>query len=335
MELLTRLELGYTIGKSAFLGSRPFLLYFKPTARCDLRCEICNRWKDHSSSEEELSLEQIRQMLAKFRRAGAVVLTLWGGEPTLRKDLPEILGAAKDLGFRTSMCTNSNALAKTGHRYLPLLDVLLCSLDGYGATHDRMRGVDGLFDRVVSGIGTATHYNHLDVKIWATVHRENLRQIEQLAGLARDLGTGIAFFPVSPIAGYNNDTVPSPAELRDAFTLIKRLKAEGLPIRNPDRVLDIMLNSAPFKCNFGRIAIHLDHRGHVYSCEDPAGTPLHMWGDVTGFEPLERYRSREFQEVVTRLESCDRCRLPCVVELADSLPASLANMFIKPWESRR
>jgi len=311
------------------------LLYFKPTARCDLRCEICNRWKDHGSSDEELSLDQIRGMLTKFRRAGAAVLTLWGGEPTLRKDLPEILEVAQELGFRTSMCTNSSALVRKGHRFLHLLDVLLCSLDGIGGTHDRMRGDDGLFDRVVAGIEMANTHEHLDVKIWATVHRANLDEIEQLAGLAQDLGVGIEFFPISPIVGYNNDTVPSREELHVAFTLIKRLKAEGLPIRNPDRVLDIMRDSARFKCNFGRIAIHLDHRGRVYSCEDPAGTPLHMWGDVAGFEPLECYRSREYREVVDRLASCDRCRLPCVVELAGSLPASLAGMFLKPWRSRR
>lgn len=153
MNLIKRLELGFTIGKSAFIDRRPFLLYFKPTAGCDLRCEICNRWANHDSSrDEELSLDQISEMLAKFRRAGAVVLTLWGGEPTLREDLPDILGVARELGFRTSMCTNSSALARKGHRFLHLLDMLLCSLDGFGKTHDRMRGLDGLFDRVVAGI---------------------------------------------------------------------------------------------------------------------------------------------------------------------------------------
>lgn len=331
MKLLERLELGYIIGKSAFVDRHPFLLYFKPTAACDLRCEICNRWADHDRSrDEELPLDQISEMLTGFRRAGAAVLTLWGGEPTLREDLPDILGVAKKLGFRTSMCTNASALARKGHRYLHLLDVLLCSLDGFGKTHDRMRGLDGLFDRVVAGIGKATARTSLDTKIWATVHRRNLDELEQLAVLARELGAGIEFFPVSPIAGYNNDVVPSREELRVAFTMIKRLKAEGLPIRNPDRVLNIMKDGARFKCNFGRIAIHVDHRGRVYSCEDPAGTPQHMWGDVTGFRPMECYRSREYREVVDRLASCACCRLPCVVELAGNLPASLAGMFLKP-----
>jgi len=329
--LTNTLKMSYRIGRNAFLSPKPFLLYFKPTARCDLRCNICNRWKDNSTSEQELSLEQIQSMLTKFYNAGASVLTLWGGEPTLRKDLAEILHAAKQIGYRTSMCSNCNSLGKKSDRILPHLDTLLCSLDGLGKTHDEMRGINGLFDRVVNSIKLATEYDHCRVKIWSTVHVNNLDQIEGLAELAKDLSVGIEYFPVSPIVGYNNEMVPSSDDLQDAFARIKGLKRDGFPVWNPDRVLDKMQTGSEFKCNFARIAIHMDHEGNVYTCENPAGTPLHQWDHYENIDLGALFRSTQYKEVTDNLASCGQCRLPCVLELADELPVALAGMFMQSF----
>ena len=322
-------RMSLALARSALLAPRPFLLYLKPTARCDLRCAICNRWKESSSTEEELSLDEIKRVLAKFRAAGAEIVTLWGGEPTLRRDLPEILAEAKRLGMRTSMCTNCNSLAKKADAVLPNLDTLLCSLDGYGETHDAQRGVPGLFDRVMAALAEAKRFPHLRLKIWATVHTRNAGQQERLAQLAREHGAWIEFFPVSRIPGYNNATVPDAAMLAEVFAEVARLKRAGYPVWNADRVIDKMARNAPFRCNFGHASIHMDHKGTVYSCEDPAGTPIHVWGPLAGIDLEELYASAEFKAVAKRLESCGRCRLPCVVELADNLTADLGSMFLQ------
>ncbi len=329
---IVRLTREIAIG--AWVKPRPFLLYLKPTARCDLRCEICNRWKQQADSSRELSLAEIEEILVKFRRAGSVVLTLWGGEPTLRRDLPDILAMAKGMGLRTSMCSNCNALYRKAERIVPHLDVLLCSLDGLGEVHDEMRGVRGLFRRVVRSIEAARRFDHCDVKVWATVHSRNLHQIEDLAVFAREMGVGIEYFPVSPIGEYNDGTLPDRAALRDVFDHVQALKARGFPIRNPDRVLDIMGSSRPFSCNFGRIAIHLDHEGNVYSCEDPEGNPLFSWGHHSSFDPMAVFDSELFEKVSTGLRRCNKCRLPCSVELAGNLPVALAGMFRRSIENQ-
>ena len=329
------LRLSCRIADGAWVRRRPFLLYYKPTARCDCRCSICDRWRRQTRADEELPLDTVREILGRFRRAGATVLTLWGGEPLLRKDLPEVLAAAKELGFRTSMCTNCNALAKRADEVAPLLDVMLCSLDGRRELHDELRGMPGLFDRAVAGIRAATRHPGCDVKIWAVLHRRNVGDVEPLARLSAELGVGIEFFPLSPIAGYNDELVLRPDECEQAFAAVQELQRQGLPVRNPPRVLRIMRTGRAFRCNFPRIAIHLDHRGNVYSCEDPQGTPLHPWGGAAEFEPVTRYATREFRDVTRRLMSCNRCRLPCVVELADSLPRALAGMFLSRTSRRR
>lgn len=331
MKLGRALGMGLKIGEELWLRRRPFLLYLKPTPRCDLRCVTCNRWQERPDRGEELSLDAIREILAKFRRAGCVVLTLWGGEPTLRRDLPEILAEAKRLGMRTSICTNANHLETRAADILPHLDVLLCSLDGHGALHDEMRGVDGLFERVVRGIEAAKREGGgTEIKVWASVHPLNVSQLEPLARLAADLGVGIEFFPLSTIGGYNDTLLLEGERLSQAFGEVLRLKREGLPVRNTTRALRLMQTGEAFACNFGRISIHVDHRGRVYSCEDAAGAPLHVWGDHSSFDPRATYASAEFHEVAERLRGCGRCRLPCVVDLSNNLPRALAGMFFRP-----
>ena len=332
--MLNTLRLSYDIATNAFIKSHPFLLYFKPTARCNLRCKSCNRWMENTSIKEELPIEEIRKIFLKFRKAGCAVLILWGGEPTLRSDLPQILEEAKKVGLRTSMCTNCLLLPKKAAQILPNLNVLLCSLDGYGKSHDEFRGVPGLFESVVNAIEIASSsYPGCYIKIWASIHKKSLNDIEELVNLAKKFHVGIEFFPISLIEGYNDDLVADADDLKKVFKEIIAFKRAGDPIRNPYRALKMLENAQPFSCNFGRIGIHLDHRGNVYSCEDSAGTPRHSWCNYKDFDPPAVFNSLEFKQVVRDLKKCNLCRLPCVMELSGSLMRCLPEMFFekKRW----
>jgi MoaA/NifB/PqqE/SkfB family radical SAM enzyme len=311
-----------------WIKRRPFLLYLKPTARCDLRCLICNRWQQPETKDTELSLEEIRAILQKFRQAGCVVLTLWGGEPTLRRDLSEILQEAKSLGFKTSMCSNCNSLARKADQLLPYLDILLCSLDGLGTVHDEMRGVNGLFERVVQSIQVASRFQNCEVKIWASVHRRSREQIAPLAALAAELGVGIEFFPLAAIDEYNDGLLLDTQEEQRTFAEVWQLKKQGAPIRNTDRGLKLLRDHQAIQCNFGRISIHVNQHGQVYSCEDSLGRPYHQWGDWRSFSPGAVFGSAEFHQVAHRLRQCQGCRLPCAVDLSGNLTAALVNLSL-------
>ena len=56
------------------------------TYRCNSRCSMCNVWKNPSLPEEEVSLETLAKIPDNI---GTINLT--GGEPTLRRDLGEIV----------------------------------------------------------------------------------------------------------------------------------------------------------------------------------------------------------------------------------------------------
>ena len=72
------------------------------TNRCNLRCPICFANAAASGTLYEPTFEEIRQMLVNLRNEKpipAVAIQYAGGEPTVRKDLPELIKLAKEEGF--------------------------------------------------------------------------------------------------------------------------------------------------------------------------------------------------------------------------------------------
>ncbi|MFH0714346.1 MAG: radical SAM protein [Candidatus Diapherotrites archaeon] len=72
------------------------------TNRCDLSCWYCFFYAKSGDPVYEPSMEQLRAMLENLRSEKPIAtnaLQLTGGEPTLRKDLPEIVEMARELGF--------------------------------------------------------------------------------------------------------------------------------------------------------------------------------------------------------------------------------------------
>jgi hypothetical protein len=82
------------------------------TNRCNLSCWYCFFYAREGERIYEPSLEQIRNMLRNLRRRkplGADVVQLTGGEPTLRRDLIDIIRIAKEEGYRHLM-VNTNGI---------------------------------------------------------------------------------------------------------------------------------------------------------------------------------------------------------------------------------
>ena len=77
-------------------------LFLELTVRCNERCLHCgSRCGDVAS--DELTVEQYRTFLEQVKEdmtTKGKMLDITGGEPLLRKDFFDILGAAHELGFQ-------------------------------------------------------------------------------------------------------------------------------------------------------------------------------------------------------------------------------------------
>lgn len=86
------------------------------TNRCNMKCPVCFANAAVSKRLYEPSFEEIRQMLRNLRNNKPVptpAIQYAGGEPTVRKDIVELIKLAKEEGFvHTQIATNGVKLAK-------------------------------------------------------------------------------------------------------------------------------------------------------------------------------------------------------------------------------
>lgn len=150
----------YPCVKKIFLkGGLPLQLIYFVTRRCNLRCSHCFLWQELNQPSDELSVEEVSQIARSI--PALLSLSLTGGEPFLRPDLPQL---AKAFCQRTKvmyLTLFSNGLLP--ERIAAMVEEILAecgpvavnfgtSLEGLGEEHDRARGVEGAFKRTVETI---------------------------------------------------------------------------------------------------------------------------------------------------------------------------------------
>ncbi len=157
--VLARLPLYHAFRASGWPRLRPLTMSFVVTDRCNSRCKTCRigeRYlEDPSVADGELTLAEYRRLLPTIGRVEWV--TLSGGEPFQRKDFPELAVAlASALGPRVvNVPTNGTFVHAAVEGVRRILAgtrarlVINVSVDAVGADHDRVRGFQGNFDRLL------------------------------------------------------------------------------------------------------------------------------------------------------------------------------------------
>ncbi|MCP4136633.1 MAG: radical SAM protein [bacterium] len=86
----------------------PVLSEIALTYRCQNRCDFCYASSPYRGEEfREMATAEVKEVIQKIHRDAHVpTISFTGGEPTLRKDLPELVAYANGLGMRTNLITN-------------------------------------------------------------------------------------------------------------------------------------------------------------------------------------------------------------------------------------
>jgi PqqA peptide cyclase len=88
----------------------PLWLLAELTYRCPLHCVFCYNPLNYAENRNELSTAQWIDVMQQARKLGAAQLGFSGGEPLLRDDLEELIGAAHGLGYYTNLVTSGIGL---------------------------------------------------------------------------------------------------------------------------------------------------------------------------------------------------------------------------------
>jgi MoaA/NifB/PqqE/SkfB family radical SAM enzyme len=203
----------------------PLVANYYLTYRCNARCHFCDIWA--LDPKEEASLETIVSNLKDLKRLGVKYVDFTGGEPLLKKEAPEIYRAAKQLGFITSMTSNTILYPKRAKEIQGLVDYLNFSLDGGDAeTHNQSRGV-AIFDTLVESVALAKSLGEYPV-LNHTVTAQNYDRIGEVAELGLKLGARVWLNPAfTAYANYNNKKNPTPEMVRAIETAAKKYNNLG------------------------------------------------------------------------------------------------------------
>lgn len=100
-------------------------VWLQITSKCNQTCDYCYM-SASKESHEKLTVEQIRRVFEVSARQGAKTMLISGGEPTIVRELPEILTmSVEDFGFTTYLVTNGSGITEKLAALIKKLGVLV------------------------------------------------------------------------------------------------------------------------------------------------------------------------------------------------------------------
>lgn len=252
------------------------------TNRCDLRCFYClpEKFRDFSEPAEWLTFDEIERVIAAFASLGVSKVRITGGEPLVRKNLPQLAGrltvipGIDDL----SLSTNAVGLARQAHALrdagIARVNVSLDSL-----RPERFREITkGKLERVLDGLMAAKSAGLAPVKINMVVMRGiNDDEVEEMVEFC--IGHGftlrlIETMPVGQTGRQATDHYIDLQEIRDRlerrYTLLPGIMPGGGPARYVQvagthlRIGFITPMSQHFCASCNRVRLSAD--GRLYLC---------------------------------------------------------------------
>jgi len=156
--------------------AKPMEISIMVSKRCNARCLMCNFWEEH---EDHLTSDEIIACLSDLKAwiGDSFFVQVSGGEPLIFKGIFDIFSYCAANRIICKISTNGYALTdvicdKIIESKLPYLSV---SLDSHlKEVHDRMRGIDGIFERAVHGIKYLAEHSDITLGISVVLSSENV-----------------------------------------------------------------------------------------------------------------------------------------------------------------
>jgi 12,18-didecarboxysiroheme deacetylase len=215
---------------------RPVVVW-NVTRRCNLKCIHCYAHAENKHFDNELSTEQGKELINDLADFGSPVMLFSGGEPLVRKDLPQLAAYAVEKGMRAVISTNGTLITPTMARTLKEigLSYVGISIDGMQEINDRFRGVKGAFKSALEGIKNSQNAG-IKVGLRFTVNKFNVDEIPNIFQLLEEMDIPRVCFYHLVYAGRGSEMVKedlSHEGTRKAVDLIinetKRLFDKGKP----------------------------------------------------------------------------------------------------------
>jgi pyrroloquinoline quinone biosynthesis protein E len=297
----------------------PLGLLAELTHRCPLGCPYCSNPLALDKRSDELDTQTWARVFAEAAGLGVLQVHLSGGEPAARRDLPEIVKAARDARLYSNLITSAVGLTAQGLAKLAdagLDHVQISIQDSDEKSADHIAGYDGASARKralaaeVVGLG-------LPLTVNMVVHRANIGRIEAMVDLALSLGATrveIAHVQYYGWALKNRATLmPSREQVDAALRTVEALRKAHHGAIVIDAVVPDYYARFPKPCvgGWGRRSLNVTPAGKVLPCHAAEVIPgLEFW-NVREHSLAEIWRASpafmEFRGSDWMQEPCKSC----------------------------
>jgi len=264
----------------------PLGLLAELTHRCPLGCPYCSNPLAMDRREDELDAATWARVFREAAALGVLQVHLSGGEPASRRDLVDIVAAARDAGLYTNLITSG--IGVTHQRLSELADagldhVQISIQDSEPKSADRIAGYEGAYARK-RGLAVAVIGLKLPLTVNIVVHRANISRVDELVAMALDMGASrveIAHVQYYGWALKNRAALmPTREQVEKAVAVIEPLRKQHHGRIVIDAVVPDYYARFPKPCvgGWGRRSLNVTPAGRVLPCHAAESIPgLEFW----------------------------------------------------------
>lgn len=255
---------------NTLIKKKPIFAAWHITYRCNLKCKFCSFWKNDVDVSRELSVKDFAESSEKLTKLGVRVVNLAGGEPFVRKDLPDIIRAfTKEhiviINSNGSLINKDNARAiwEAG------TDVMNISIDFFSKEkHDLYRGANS-YDKAIKAIEYLCETRlrkSQKVAMQAILSMENYHEFEDMVKLAERLEVDFTFNPYRP-GEHEVDLSIKNYDLKFLYDLKKKYKCFKATNYALQKTEEFVKKGYVPDCGMGKYMIAIDPYGNIGPCE--------------------------------------------------------------------
>jgi pyrroloquinoline quinone biosynthesis protein E len=252
----------------------PLAVLLEMTHRCPLQCGYCSNPIEMERAGNELTTQEWKKVLTELAEIGVLQVHFSGGEPTVRKDLAELIRHATVAGLYTNLITSAvlftrNKLAELADAGLAHIQISFQANDATLA--NRIGGFKNGHAKKLEAAKWARELG-LPLTVNAVMHRQNLHELPQMIDLAVALDADrmeVANVQYYGWALKNRAALMPTVEQIDAATNVVEAARDRLKgIMEIDYVVPDYYATRPKKCmgGWGRQFFNITPAGKILPC---------------------------------------------------------------------
>lgn len=299
----------------------PIAMLAEVTHRCPLACPYCSNPLELTRAERELDTATWAGIFRQAADLGVLQLHLSGGEPASRRDLVDLVAAARAAGLYVNLITSGIGLTERRLQELDAagLDHVQLSLQGTDpATADEIGGYRGGFARKMQVAGWVAEVG-FPLTLNAVLHRRNLHQLPRAIEMALEMGARRMEVATVQFHGWAIENraalMPTLDQAREATRIVAEARARLKGRLVIDYVPADYHEDLPKRCmgGWGSTGLNVTPEGLVLPCH-AAQTIPHLRFDRVTERPLREiwydgaafnaYRGTAWMQ--EPCQSCDR-----------------------------